>query len=152
MIYVASSWRNDSYETFLDCLVQNAIDHYNFKADGFHWSDVWPAYHSTGVSARELIVGLEHPTAEKHFKKDMDALVEATACILILPCGRSAHTELGYAVGADKPTCVYFPSSYRADVEPELMYSMCSMVTDEIQEAINFCRKAENDQLRKVTA
>ena len=42
----------------------------------------------------------------------MDALLEADACVLVLPCGASAHLEFGYAVGAEKLTAVLFPTGF----------------------------------------
>jgi hypothetical protein len=38
---------------------------------------------------------LTHPIAKAAFEKDMTALKEADCTVLVLPCGRSAHLELG---------------------------------------------------------
>ena len=54
----------------------------------------------------------------------MDALRECQACILVLPCGRSAHLELGWAVGHGKKTYVLEPEP----IEPDLMYAMCDKI------------------------
>ena len=48
--------------------------------------------------------------------------------VLVLPCGRSAHTEAGWFAGAGKKVLVYIPVKQ----EPELMYKLfdgvcCSM-------------------------
>jgi len=45
---------------------------------------------------------------------------------MVMPCGRSSHLELGYAVGQRKKTVVLLSQS-----EPELMYKMADyLVTD----------------------
>ena len=42
----------------------------------------------------------------------------ADACVLLLPCGASAHLEAGWFSGAGKPVAVVAPEIR----EPELMY------------------------------
>ncbi len=39
--------------------------------------------------------------------------------VMVMPCGRSAHLEAGYFVGARKPLLIIL-----SDAEPELMYKM----------------------------
>jgi hypothetical protein len=145
MIYVASSWRNAEHGNVLDCLDQWALEYYDFKGEkGFHWSEVMPGYQESGVTSQMLITALEHERAKEGFKRDMDALLAASSLLLVLPCGRSAHLELGWAVGSGLSTCVYFPYSYRQDIEPELMYKMCGLVTDDI----DLCMRTMNDYER----
>ena len=48
-----------------------------------NWQDWQPA---------EYIRNLTHPIAEKGFKADLDAMRWADTCVLVLPCGRCAHT------------------------------------------------------------
>ncbi len=52
-------------------------------------------------------------------------LASSCACVLVLPCGLSAHLEAGFAIGRGKPT-VFYASSPIANVSegfsPELMY------------------------------
>lgn len=43
----------------------------------------------------------------------------ADVCVLVMPCGRSAHLEAGWFVGAGKPTLILLENG-----EPELMYRM----------------------------
>lgn len=81
------------------------------------WEGGWDARHF----ANEV---LDHPISAKGFTFDMNALDAASACVLVEPCGRSAHLELGYAVGQRKLTVVYFPELD----EPELMIRMCDYV------------------------
>jgi len=134
-IYVASSWRNEALQQMMVKLLRiDGHEVYDFRNpepgnDGFAWSEIdreWLKW-----SPEQFRKALDHPVAAAGFKLDMDALKACDACVLVLPCGRSAHLELGYAVGAGKKTIVLAVS----DTEPELMYLMCdhfAMHPDEV--------------------
>ena len=62
----------------------------------------------------------------------MTALDACEACVLVLPCGRSAHLELGHASGAGKRTIVLLAEG----CEPELMYRMCSALCATVDEVL----------------
>ena len=61
----------------------------------------------------------------------MDALEACDALVMVQPCGRSAALELGWAVGAGKPTIVLL-----ADGEPELMLLMAQYFCLTIEEVL----------------
>ena len=88
-----------------------------------NWQDWEPA---------EYIRNLTHPIAEKGFKADLDAMLWADACVLVLPCGRSAHTEAGWFAGKGLKTIVYMPEKQ----EPELMYKLFDGVVDNLEDLI----------------
>ena len=67
--------------------------------------------------------------AEKQFANDMEALEWADTCVLVLPCGRTAHTEAGWCKGRGMKTIVYIPKME----EPGLMYKLFDAVTDSIE-------------------
>ena len=52
----------------------------------------------------------------------------ADCCVLVLPCGRSAHTEAGWFAGRGLKTIVYIPEKQ----EPELMYKLFDAVVDTV--------------------
>ncbi len=128
-IYVASSWR---------CLMQPAVVHllraaklevYDFKNPkagnaGFHWTEVDPNWKNW--TAEEYRNGLKNEIAEEGFKSDFDAMKWADACVLVLPCGRSAHLEGGWFSGQGKPLHIYIPDQ---NFEPELMYKMATTIS-----------------------
>ena len=61
---------------------------------------------------------------------------ESQACVLVLPCGRSAHLEAGWFCGEKKPVYIFQPER----LEPELMYKMATLVSgsmDMIMENLN---------------
>ena len=52
--------------------------------------------------------------------------------MLVLPCGRSAHTEAGWMAGAGKHVIAYIPEM----VEPELMYKLFDAVVGDLDELV----------------
>lgn len=99
---------------------------------GFHWSEIDEGYHEW--TSDEYIDALGDEIAQKGFATDMQALQEADLCVLVLPCGKSAHLELGWAAGAGKETAIYLPPDEKPI--PELMYSMADIVTDDLDALI----------------
>lgn len=125
-VYVASSWRNDYQPDVIRGLRDLGHEVYDFRNPapgdyGFHWSEIDSRWESWSV--QEYIDGLMHPLAETGFAKDFAALEWAEVCILVLPCGRSAHLEAGYFVGAGKPLLILVER-----IEPELMYKMADSI------------------------
>ena len=60
----------------------------------------------------------------------------ADTCLLVLPCGRSAHTEAGWMKGSGKRTLVYIPEMQ----EPELMYKLFDLVSGSMTEILDFLK------------
>ena len=128
-IYVASSWRNHLQAGVVAALREMGHTVYDFRhppqGAGFGWKQIDKDWQSWTPS--RWLEALAHPLAVAGFKSDMDALKWADACVLVMPCGKSAHLEFGYAVGAGKKT-VYFQME---KAEPELMAKMADhIVTD----------------------
>lgn len=136
-IYVASSWRNAKQPDVVNELRQAGHNVYDFRnpapgLHGFAWSSIdskWKDW-----SPQEFTRALRHPAAVGGFYRDMQALKDARAVVLVMPCGRSAHLEFGWAVGRGKIGIILL-----SDGEPELMYKMadhlCSTV-DEVCEVL----------------
>lgn len=110
IVYVASSWRNNTQPRVVEVLRRAHHNVYDFR---------------------------NPPTSRcsEAFEADMTALQECDACVLVLPCGRSAHLELGWAVGACKRTAILLA---KEGFEPELMYKMCDLVTRSVVEIVNW--------------
>jgi hypothetical protein len=139
-VYVASSWRNIQQPEVVAVLRRVGHEVYDFKNPGpgdkgFGWSAIDPNWRDW--TPDEFICALDHPIARRGFENDMRALVECEACVLVLPCGRSAHLELGYAVGALKRSIVLMPNPN----EPELMYRMCDRVCTSLAEVVEVLSK-----------
>lgn len=126
-IYLASSWRNETYPAVLGALRGEGWEVYDFREGGFEWAEVGMDH--VNVDYNSLASIMNHPQVERQFDRDMDALDEADVIVCLLPCGRSAHMELGYAVGCgDKVTVlVWVPS------EPEVMHRMCQFIVADVE-------------------
>ena len=134
-IYVASSWRNQYFPEVVTRLREVGHEVYDFRnpphgGAGFHWTDVDPD--APNWTYAQYAEGLHHPLAERQFQADIDALTWADTCVLVLPCGRSAHTEAGWMAGAGKRVLAYIPEM----VEPELMYKLFDAVAGSLDELV----------------
>ena len=139
-IYVASSWRNVLQPLVVSVLRRDGHEVYDFRnpetaAGAFAWSevadphenfdpDIWQRW-----SNSEAIAALQHPIAKGGFASDWTALTRATLGVLVGPCGRSAHLELGVMVGRGIPTAILLTEPQEA----ELMYGMVDLVTESVQ-------------------
>lgn len=119
-IYAASSWRNEHFNNVVSTLrVSGGHEVYDFRDEGFSWRELDGAYKAGEPwGAAKLNEACTSKVAQEAFARDMNALRRCDACVLVLPAGRSAHLEAGWAVGAGKRVVVYAPEP----IEPELMY------------------------------
>lgn len=136
-IYLASSWRNPHQPAVLAALRGAGHQVYDFRNPipgdtGFSWRQISEKPPQQWTPDEYLAV-LDHPIARRGFRLDMAALEECDTCVLVLPCGRSAHLELGYATGAGKRTFVLLDKTID---EPELMYRMCDRLVRDVDELL----------------
>ncbi len=135
-IYVASSWRNPHQEGVVKALRKSGHTVYDFKNPrpgnkGFAWSEIDPNW--MGLKAADYVKLLDHPVAKAGYASDMNAMKWADTFVLVLPCGRSAHLELGWACGQGKQTLILTADGQ----EPELMAKMCDRICVSLQEVID---------------
>lgn len=124
-IYVASSWRNGMQPAVVQTLRAAGFEVYDFRNPepgntGFAWSEIDPAW--LGWTPERFVELLDDQVAVEGYALDFAAMNWADTFVLVLPCGRSAHLELGWAAGASKQTVVLMSDE---GFEPELMYRMC---------------------------
>lgn len=140
-VYVASSWRCTLQPGVIQILRAAGIDAYDFRnppnGAGFGWEEVMPEYvpGSERTSVDDYLAGLQHPRAIEGYDADFAAMEKADTFVLVLPCGRSAHLELGWAVGSGKRTAILLDGP---DVTPELMYKMVDLVTPSLHELLGW--------------
>lgn len=127
-VYVASSWRNQIQPAIVRLCRTMGHEVYDFREPtagnhGFSWHEIDPSIPRGPADlilpAEQIRSMLDHPASRDGFALDMGALEWCEACVLVLPCGRSAHLEAGWAVGAGKLTV-----GLLADGEPDLMWKM----------------------------
>ena len=134
-IYLASSWRNPYQETYIASLRYQNYEVYDFKNPypgnhGFHWTELDPEYQAwTPKKFREALF---HPIAQEGYSLDFAAMARADVGVLLLPCGKSAHLEAGYFVGAKKPLIIVLDGT-KETVEPELMYLMGTSICSDLR-------------------
>lgn len=137
-IYVASSWRNEQQPNVVAALRLAGHLVYDFRnpwpgQGGFSWREIEPDWQQwTPARYREIL--LTHPAAAHGFLADLRAMKWADTGVLVLPCGRSAHLELGWLAGAGKRTMILL-----ADAEPELMALLADDIclsTEEVVERL----------------
>lgn len=143
-IYLASSWRNATQPVVLRALRASGHYVYDFTdktpppADSitphtfaFGWREVDPNW--MNWTPEQYLKGLQHEYAEAGFKGDFNAMKWADACVLLLPCNRSAHLESGWFIGQGRPCFILLdPKGF----EPELMYKMATGVFKNLEELL----------------
>jgi hypothetical protein len=136
-IYVASSWRNSQQPEVVAALRAEGHEVYDFRApapgkSGFSWSAIDPDWLNWKPPRFSHLV-TTHPIIEAGFALDKAALDWCDVCVLVLPCGRSAHLEAGYAAGQGKHVVVLLsPDGF----EPELMYLLCGGLAHSIGDVL----------------
>ena len=126
-LYVASSWRCARQPAVVAALRAAGHEVYDFRNPparaGFGWEEIDGGWKSWSPVA--FLLALLHPLAEAGFASDFEAMQWADGCVLVLPCGKSAHLEAGWFAGAGKRLFILL-DVMRA--EPELMYKMATTI------------------------
>ena len=141
-IYVASSWRNDLQQRVVSLIRKKGHQVYDFKHPddvqaGFSWAEIDPNWKDWDVDEYKTALG--NPCAERGFIRDFNAMMEADVCVLLLPCGRSAHAEAGWMKGHGKKVVVLMTQPQEA----ELMYKLFDKVVSSTTELLK-CLSSPN--------
>lgn len=133
-IYLASSWRNALQPKVWLQLRAAGHEVYDFRnpphSTGFKWSDVGLELPCSAEDYRNAL--LTHPRAAQGFMADFAAMRWADTGVLLLPCGRSAHLELGWMAGAGKRTFIVTHDGE----EPELMALLADKICVNVDELV----------------
>ena len=139
-IYLATSWRNEAQPALVERLRREGHEVYDFRnppgGTGFAWSQV-PLHggaNKDSIPAGDYLEVLDHPIAKAGFRADMSALFAADIVLLVLPCERDAHLELGWAVGAGKETVILLDDPCKAS----LMYLMVDHIVTNTDELLDW--------------
>lgn len=129
-IYLASSGRNPHFTTVRDalCAYEGEGSVYDFTSENseFQWDEVDPKWKHWSVRTMQFQMG--HTAPQRAFLNDLRALEECDACVMLMPCGRSAHMEAGFAAARRIPTAIYFHDTKDYDGDPDLMWLMGRIV------------------------
>lgn len=131
-IYLASSWKNkDNVTELAELLREDGYKVDDFTDESldrfvFSWKEI--TKNDLELNAMKM---MEDHRAQKAFKQDKERIDWCDVLICILPCGLSAHMELGYAKGTGKKVILYAPGCF----EPgkwEVMYGFADLMTEDL--------------------
>lgn len=128
---VAMALRDKGYEVFDD-----------WRSPGPEADEHWEAYER--ARGRTYIEALYDSHAENVFEYDQKHLAATDAVVLVLPAGKSAHLELGWAVGKGKPSFILMNG------EPErydVMYRFATRVVMTTEELLTELASSSNISL-----
>lgn len=101
-------------------------DVYDFRnppnRSGFGWESICAEWRNW--TTEQYRAALRHPLAVEGYASDIGALRACDACVLVLPAGRSASWEFGYAMGQGRRGAVL----QLGHEEPELMFSEAAIL------------------------
>ncbi len=125
-IYMASSWKNSSQVREIAQYLRTCgfkVDDFTDDSRGryvFHWSEIGDLYELDAINF------LRDERAQRTFREDKKWIDWADAVVLLLPAGRSAHLEAGYAKGTGKLLIILgdFPKG-----EFDVMYGFADLLT-----------------------
>ena len=152
-IYVASSWRNVLQPGIVHALRRCGHDVYDFRHpkpgdNGFTWKQVGaPTDFVSEVNPETWRTMLQHPRAVEGYEADISHVRWCEAIVYVLPCGRSASWEFGYAMGQGKRGYVIAFDM----VEPELMFREATIITNMVELFDAFGEPAERGELAPAT-
>jgi len=134
-IYLASSWKNKKTVDHVAKELSNLgheVDNFTDPFSGkfvFSWTEL-PQEILQDLNANTF---LKDWRTQKAFEQDKEKIDRADAVVMIMPCGRSSHLELGYAAGKGKKTIIYYPGGF-VKGEFETMYGFANVVTSCIED------------------
>ena len=148
-IYLASSWKNSFQESAVRVLRMVGHEVYDFKNPpgraGFAWESISKNYQKWSVE--DYLKALKTAKVQAGFFSDMGAMGWADTCVLLLPCGRSAHLEAGWFVGQGKKLIVVLcPESYpdhpayTGQADYDLMYLMTPHIVTSLEDVVRILR------------
>jgi hypothetical protein len=98
---------------------------------GFAWSQIDPDWRDWTAKAFRFEL-YTNPIARHGFYQDLSGMKWADTCVLLLPCGRSAHLEAGWMAGAGKRVVIYTEDGE----EPDLMYLLADKIVIDMSELL----------------
>ena len=141
-IYLATSWRHPHFDHARRMLERAGHLVYNFREGGFSWESVGLDHkdqsfaHMTDILAR--------PLCRQQFERDRLAMESCDVIVMLLPCGRSAHMELGYVLGMGLPGIIVWD-----DAEPDLIHGLATAIVLTIADALPILQELAAAQARE---
>ena len=128
-VYLASSWKNEKAVSYIAELLRkegHEVDAFTDTSTGryvFHISEIG---NPKNLHPEDF---MKDSRTKKAFLEDKKWLDWCDCCLLILPCGKSAHLEGGYAKGKGKKLIIFAMRGYvKGDFD--VMYKFADEYTD----------------------
>jgi len=109
-IYLSSSCLNHSLAETRNFLINTGYRIYDFRKNLIAWQEIfeceamnhwkWGKF-STQVSKSDKVRSVLH--------RDMQAIQDSRALLMMLPCGNDSHMQMGYALGKGIPVIIFNP-------------------------------------------
>lgn len=147
-IYLASSWRNTLQSSYIRLLRDYGHEVYDFTGKepmpaggpyptAFAWDELDPKWNSWRPSDFRHNL-LSSSRAAFGFLGDSRGMAWADTCLLLLPCGNSAHLEAGFMKGLGKRLIIHYHDNDGGDgYKPDLMYLLADNITIGKEELID---------------
>lgn len=131
-VYIGGALANPEIVRLTRALLDAGYDAFSeWYTPGKEADVLWRDYElALGYTYREA---LQRPSAKNTFSFDKRHIDGSDIFVMVLPCGKSAHLELGYAIGRGMPGIIYMPN------EPErwdVMYGFATRVVHTIEELL----------------
>lgn len=134
-VYIGGALANPEIVRLTRTLLENGYDAFSeWYTPGKEADVLWRDYEiALGFDYR---TALARPSAQNTFRFDRTNIEDSDVFIMLLPCGKSAHLELGYAAGRGIDTIIYMPE------QPErwdVMYNFAGAIVyndDELLKAL----------------
>ena len=123
-----SSWKNKKIDWLKEQIPE--IDDFRDRGPSFNWDDVEGDTRSKSLS----------PFSKVAHAVDIIAIRESHAVVLVLPCNKNAHMELGFAMALNKDTYIILDD----DSEPETNYAGATGIFTGIDEFVTFYQQSLN--------
>lgn len=107
-VYIGGALANPEIVRLTRTLLENGYNAFSeWYTPGKEADVLWRDYElALGFDYR---TALARPSAQNTFRFDRDNIESSDVFVMLLPCGKSAHLELGYAAGRGIDTIIYMP-------------------------------------------
>jgi hypothetical protein len=128
IVYLIGSLRDPNVPIFAEELREHGFDVFDdWYAAGPEADDKWRDYEK--ARGHSYMQGLKGYAARHVFQFDYHHISRADVGLLLLPCGKSGHLELGFMLGGGKRGYILLDNPERWDV----MYQFATGVFDDKQ-------------------